>query len=452
MSDLAALEADIARALPSPSVAAAPASAHVYDVIIVGGGQSGLSVAWALHRDGISDVLVTDESEAGFEGPWATFARMPTLRTPKGPTGVDAGLAGVTVRDWYEAAFGQAAWERIALIPTEHWMDYLRWMRRVTAINFHNRFRLAAIASGGARAPLRLSYDTPMGPLTLYARKLVLATGYHGAGGELIPQEFAAALPRSCFAHASEMLDFAALRGKTVGVVGAGASAFDNAATAAERGARMVHQFIRRAELPVVNLVRWMDFTAFARHFHALPDRLRYAYVRSFIGTPMPPPPETLARVSMLGNHCLHLDAAVVALHERDGEITVTTKAGRYAVDFLILGTGFEVDLSRRPELAGCLPHIALWGDRYAPELPHDAVDAKIARYPYLGPDLQLQERKPGTAPHLAAIHLFNAAVTASAGPIGSGINGLKFNASRLAGALLRDLWLQRSAIVEAAA
>jgi cation diffusion facilitator CzcD-associated flavoprotein CzcO len=450
LSALAALEAELAQALPPPQ-APAPVAGQVYDVVILGGGQSGLSVAWALQRDGIGSVLVTDDSEAGFEGPWATFARMPTLRTPKGPTGVDAGVAGMTIRDWYEASFGSEAWDKIALIPTNHWMDYLRWMRRVTGVNLRNRMQLDAVLPGGSIAPLQLEYRTPAGRLTLYARKLVLATGFPGAGGPRVPAEFARALPKARYAHSCEMIDFAALRGKVVGVVGAGASAFDNAATAAEAGAAAVHQFVRRPVLPTVNLVRWMDFATFTRHFRDLPDELRHAYVRSFIGTPMPPPPETLARAKALANHRLHLDAAILDLGEAGDRIQLTTKQGRYALDFLILGTGFEVDLARRTELAWALPDIALWRHRYVPAAPTDWVDETIADYPYLGADLQLQERTPGSAPYLAAIHVFNAAVVASAGPIGSGINGLKFNAARLAGALVRDLWLARGAFAEAA-
>ena len=41
-------------------------------------------------------------------------------------------------------------------------------------------------------------------------------------------------------------IDFAALRGKVVGVLGAGASALDNAAVALEHGASRVHLFCRR--------------------------------------------------------------------------------------------------------------------------------------------------------------------------------------------------------------
>src|ERR1700729_983626 len=63
----------------------------VYNVIIVGAGQGGLSTAFALQRECVGSVLVVDENDRGMEGPWRTFARMVTLRTPKHLTGPDLG-------------------------------------------------------------------------------------------------------------------------------------------------------------------------------------------------------------------------------------------------------------------------------------------------------------------------------------------------------------------------
>ena len=56
---------------------------RAYDVAIVGGGQSGLAAAYGLKREQITHTVVLDRSAAGREGPWRTFARMTTLRTPK---------------------------------------------------------------------------------------------------------------------------------------------------------------------------------------------------------------------------------------------------------------------------------------------------------------------------------------------------------------------------------
>ncbi|PNH04405.1 hypothetical protein TSOC_009437 [Tetrabaena socialis] len=72
-----------------PWVKSLPAQAggHVYDVVIIGGGQCGLAAAFGLMREQVSNILVLDENEAGREGPWMTYARMITLRTNKALTG-----------------------------------------------------------------------------------------------------------------------------------------------------------------------------------------------------------------------------------------------------------------------------------------------------------------------------------------------------------------------------
>ena len=105
----------------------------------------------------------------------------------------------------------------------------------------------------------------------MLARKVVLATGQEGVGGWWMP-EFVAGLPAPLRAHASEEIDFAALRGKGVAVLGAGASAFDNAATALEAGAAEVHLFCRRAEPMIIQPYRWLTFAGFLRHMHEMPD------------------------------------------------------------------------------------------------------------------------------------------------------------------------------------
>jgi len=51
------------------------------------------------------------------------------------------------------------------------------------------------------------------------------------------------------------------LRGRTVAVLGAGASAMDNAAVALEHGAE-VHLFCRRSEPSAVQRYRWLTFAA----------------------------------------------------------------------------------------------------------------------------------------------------------------------------------------------
>lgn len=105
---LAQLEAQVHRELeltaylrPVWPIARELDGCKVHDVVILGGGQAGLTIAFALKRRGIRDVLVLDAAPRGAEGPWTTYAAMHTLRTPKGLTGPDQGLPSLTPESWY---------------------------------------------------------------------------------------------------------------------------------------------------------------------------------------------------------------------------------------------------------------------------------------------------------------------------------------------------------------
>jgi cation diffusion facilitator CzcD-associated flavoprotein CzcO len=66
------------------------------DVLIVGGGQSGLATAFGLRRSQVTNILIIDKAEAGKEGPWLSYARMQTLRSPKDFTGPDLDIPSLT--------------------------------------------------------------------------------------------------------------------------------------------------------------------------------------------------------------------------------------------------------------------------------------------------------------------------------------------------------------------
>ena len=75
--------------------------AHVHDVIVIGGGHSGLCAAFALKREKVLNSVVLDENVMGEEGPWQTYARMPDLRTRKSVTGAELGYPNLTYRAYY---------------------------------------------------------------------------------------------------------------------------------------------------------------------------------------------------------------------------------------------------------------------------------------------------------------------------------------------------------------
>ena len=101
----------------------------VHNVVIVGGGQAGLAIAFGLARERISGVVVLDENPAGLEGPWVTYARMITLRTLNSWTAPSLGFPSLTFRRWHGERYGAAAWDDLVRIDKVDWMRYLVWFR-----------------------------------------------------------------------------------------------------------------------------------------------------------------------------------------------------------------------------------------------------------------------------------------------------------------------------------
>ena len=145
----------------------------------------------------------------------------------------------------------------------------------------------------------------------MLTRKLVLATGIEGGGQRRIPAFVRDKLPRAAWAHTSDDIDFAALSGRRVAVMGGGSSAFDNAATALENGAARVDIFIRRPELPVVNSYRALESAGFWRNFGDMPDADRWRFMCHLLSLSMPPPQDTLERTMRHANVTLHFSSPV---------------------------------------------------------------------------------------------------------------------------------------------
>ena len=161
-----------------------PARTGISDVVIIGGGMCGM-VAWmALKTGGIHNVRVLDRSPFGKEGPWMTYARMETLRSPKELTGPAYGHGALTFRAWFLAQFGAAEWDKLDKIPRPMWMDYLQWYRRVLGIPVENGVSVDLVEPEGDLLRLHLSGADEGSILT---RKLVFATGRDGTGQPNIP-------------------------------------------------------------------------------------------------------------------------------------------------------------------------------------------------------------------------------------------------------------------------
>src|SRR5690625_643096 len=79
----------------------------IYDVVIIGAGMSGACAAAALKMRGVHNIVLLDNAQAEQEGPWATFARMLTLRSPKELTGPALGIHMLTFLVSYTAQHGK---------------------------------------------------------------------------------------------------------------------------------------------------------------------------------------------------------------------------------------------------------------------------------------------------------------------------------------------------------
>ena len=406
----------------------------VRNVVVLGGGMCGLAAAAALRLLGIDSVQVLDRAPEGQEGPWVTFARMETLRSPKTLAGPALGLPSLTFRAWFESQFGDDAWDQLGKIPRTQWMEYLVWYRRVMQLEVRNGVGVALIRP---RPDGILALDTTAGPVL--ARHVVLATGRDGLGGPYLPP-VAATLDRRFWAHSRDPIDFAALRGKRVGVVGAGASAMDNAATALEAGAARLDLFVRRAALPAVNKFTGIGSAGVVHGFEALPDEWKWRLLHHALSEQTPPPRDSTLRVSRHPHAQLHLASPLLAVAERDGALDVQTPHGTFTVDFMIFATGFRVDLAHRPELALLAPHVRFWRDRFA--AAEDEANEELAWSPDLAPDFAFQEREPGTCPALAHVHCFNYPASLSHGKLSGDIPAVSAGAQRLARGIAARLFV----------
>jgi cation diffusion facilitator CzcD-associated flavoprotein CzcO len=409
-----------------------------HNVTIVGGGQTGCALAFALRRAGIGKVTIleaaTDERSAGL---WLNAARMNLLRTPKALPGPELGIPALSFQAWYEARHGQAAYTAIDRIQRTDWADYVSWYKQFLRIDPRYRTRLTRIEPAGDH--FRLHLDTPDGVGTETTRKIILATGFFGGGGRFIPDVLTSNLAPASYAHTEDAIDFAGLRGKTVGVVGAAASAFDAAGVALEHGAAEVHLFARRDTIASIPITRSRAFPGAYDNYYELPDADRWHQAIRFFRFGSTPTTDAIERTVKFPNFHLHLSAPWTNATQRNDKIETTINGATYRMDFVIAGTGYSPDLAWRPELADFAGQILLWRDHYIPS--QDERDEMLGCYPYLGAGHELLEKTQGESPLLADIHVQNPAGFLSFGlPIGD-IPSMKRDIPVIVGRISADLF-----------
>lgn len=400
-------------------------------VVIVGAGMAGLCAAAALSHQGIPSLLL-DQARAGQEGPWATTARMETLRSPKNLTGPALGIPSLTFRAWFTAQFGEAAWEALDKIPRLQWFEYLQWYGKVTHANVRHRQRVKRIEPVAESHVRVLTQDLDSGETqTLLARRVVIATGRDGLGGPWVP-EWADTLPRDRWMHSADVWDGAMFQGKRVVVIGAGASSMDSAATALENGASRVNIFARRREIPRINKAKGSGNPGMTHGYWTLPDHWKWR-IRHYIDSQQVPPPQgSTLRVSRHPNAFFHTHTRVeTTAINLDGSVRLGTNQGPVDTDYVIFSTGFSIDFSLRPEFSAFADAVRTWGDSYRPD-DNESSD-ELRNSPDLGPGFEFQQRKDAHCPGLERIHCFCFPATLSHGTVAGDIPQISDGALRLA-------------------
>jgi len=439
--DIAAKRA-MKRLGPDPKNWVIPAPGVDWDVFIIGGGQVGVTTAFRLRRIGISNVTVIDAADEGRAGVWLTKARMQTLRTPKAATGPELGISELSFRTWFETLHGEAAYAAIGRIARTDWAAYLKWFHRMIEVPVRYRTKLDRIEPAGGHFRLHLVVDGVEKVET--ARKVILANGVIGCGSRSIPVLITDHLPKRLYAHTDDEIDFTALKGKSIAILGAATSAFDAAAVALENGADEVHLFYHRPDLAgAVNKgsggMAARAYAGIHDNYHLLPDadrwRLHFDQGRAGSGIPF----DSVLRATKFANFFLHFSAPWNAVRESDGKVAIEAGDGSFLFDFAIAGTGYQYDPTTRPELRDFASEIALWRDRYQP--PAELESEKLGLFPYLGHAYEFTEKVPGRAPYLRDIHSYNSSGRLSFGrPVGD-VPGLISEIPRLVSAISRDLF-----------
>ncbi|MBO23203.1 MAG: oxidoreductase [Rhodospirillaceae bacterium] len=424
---------------------------HVYDVLVVGGGQSGLGTLAMLRREKVGNILGVDRNPAGREGPWVTYARMHQLRTNKDITGPALGIPSLTPRAWFTARYSDSAWNALVRIPRLDWQEYLNWYRKVLDLPVRNDTEVGPLTPDQPDDPdslirVPLIATGPDGRTeTVLAREVVLANGLEGCGVWHIPKILTDNLPSDRFAQANTEIDLATLRDKRVIVIGANAGGFDAAAAVLEAGARSADLLVRRDEIPKVNAHKPIDSVAWLKHFEDLDDASRWRLMVHVMRNNQPPPQDTFDRANNLPGFRMR-EGAGLATASMDGEdiLIETTVGDVLRADFVIAATGFKNDFSLRIETSAIADEIALWRDRYTPPAGEDW--APMGTYPYLDRSFAFTEKTPDNAPWLRHIHCFSLGTKPSLGLSAASATAMRYGVPRLVQALTRQLFMDDAA------
>ncbi|MEV0112037.1 FAD-dependent oxidoreductase [Streptomyces sp. NPDC050844] len=329
----------------------------IQPVAIIGAGPFGLSTAAHLRARGIP-VRIFGEPMVSWR------ARMPAgmlLKSTPAASNIDAPQRGHNLVDYCDAAGIPRLVTDEDIIPVETFVAYGEWFKQKLVPELE-QVRVVSVDRRGA-AGFELKLDSGE---QFTARAVVVATGLSGLAQ--LPPELAAAVPdgptpTGPVSHSSQHHDLSRFSGRDLIVVGAGQSALETAALAAEAGAnvRVVargkgsvgfgappwEQPRLRPESPFGRAWSLYAISYYPHPYRYLPPQARHFLVRRILG----PLGAWWLRDRFEGKVETHEVRRVASADVRDGSpvLRVETLGGRtreLSADHVMAATGYRVDIA----------------------------------------------------------------------------------------------------------
>jgi thioredoxin reductase len=327
---------------------------EMVDVVIVGAGPYGLSIAAHLSKTSVNFRIFGTPMQTWLE-------KMPAgmmLKSDGFASSLYDPESTFTLRDY--CAENKLPYADVGVpVPLETFVAYgLEFRKRfVPQLEQTNILTIKRSGSG-------FELQTDLGE-TVHARKVVVAVGITHFG--YLPQ-FLSDLPEQYVSHSLRHSDLTIFQGKKVAVIGAGASAVDIAAILHKSGAgvsliarRTAIAFQKPSKEPRPLLQRvtnprsglgpgWKSrlCTDAPLLFHSMPREFRLQVVRKHLG----PAPGWFVRDQVVDRFPLHLGATLRHAEVENGRVRVKFGNGNgddqeLDVDHVIGATGFKVAISK---------------------------------------------------------------------------------------------------------
>lgn len=414
----------------------------ILSVAIIGGGQTGLTMAFSLKRHCIENICVFDKNSEGAAGAWINIERMKTLRTPKSTTGPDLDIPMLSVKNWYSRQYGEEAWEALDYIPRLVWHDYLNWFRKVLKLPVQFNSEMSSLTWDEENQCYKLVINRNNTQEVVFAQKVILATGLDGSGKWMVPEFIETKLRRTQYSQAAWPIGEESVRGKSVAILGAGPNAFDLAVESEKMGAKSIEIYSKRDRLMNLHCFKWGEFTGFMKCFVDLNDDQKYSFAARMFEMGQPPVPERVEKVFSFPNFKMHYSSPWIDAYEKDGRVVIVTPNGKHEADFLILATGWHCDLESKPELTHFVDKIATWGDVYLP--PKDRCYEKLLKFPYLGRGFQFMAKDQEKHSYLNSLfNMTGGGLVSNGFCAGTGLTGMKYSINLITGEICRQFFTE---------